>query len=161
MCVGLFVLLRLGKDIIEREAKYARIFVMSSLSKVLFVFSAGKCLQSADHICKRRGGPKVCSLQGEEGLFFLILQKGLHSSTHTTDTILLSLCAFINHHHHNHRHHLTLTTVHRRNQHRPLSQPAPPPTFIYHHHSTLSLSAFIYHHHHHLILHRPPPPPEE
>ncbi|KAJ0602055.1 hypothetical protein HanIR_Chr03g0135511 [Helianthus annuus] len=23
-------------------------------------------------ICRRRGGPKVCSLQGEEGLFFLL-----------------------------------------------------------------------------------------
>ncbi|KAJ0718817.1 putative 7-deoxyloganetin glucosyltransferase [Helianthus annuus] len=46
------------------------------VTKVLFVFSAGKPLllqATSAGICRRRGGPNVFSLQGEEGLFFFFI----------------------------------------------------------------------------------------
>ncbi|KAJ0909254.1 hypothetical protein HanRHA438_Chr07g0319541 [Helianthus annuus] len=57
---------------------------------------------SAD-ICRRRGGPNVCSLQGKEGLFFYFIktssllihtQTHFHTHTHTPPSIFL-LSAFI------------------------------------------------------------------
>ncbi|KAJ0835341.1 hypothetical protein HanRHA438_Chr16g0754111 [Helianthus annuus] len=55
-------------------------------------------------ICRRRGGPNVCSLQGKEGLFFLFYKNIFSSQTHTntlshthTSLDLSPLCL---HHHH-------------------------------------------------------------
>ncbi|KAJ0492020.1 hypothetical protein HanIR_Chr12g0570151 [Helianthus annuus] len=74
-------------------------------------------------ICRRRGGPNVCSLQGEEGLFFSkkpSLLFSSHTQTHRPLFSPLSLC-FIFHHHR------TITTT-------VTSTPPPPPLPLHHNH---------------------------
>ncbi|KAJ0431793.1 hypothetical protein HanRHA438_Chr17g0795611 [Helianthus annuus] len=80
-------------------------------------------------ICRRRGGPNVCSLQGEEGLFFLYIKPLLTLNTHNTHLSDLSICLPLppqppsttttttNHHHFSHHpprrshHHPVATTT--------------------------------------------------
>ncbi|KAJ0440196.1 hypothetical protein HanHA300_Chr16g0633761 [Helianthus annuus] len=64
------------------------------------------------HLQEKRWTKSLQSAR-RRGFVFLLLQKGLHSSTDTT----LFSCAFINHHHHNHP---SPPNTH----HRPPSQPA-------------------------------------
>ncbi|MFS7960763.1 hypothetical protein Hanom_Chr08g00706851 [Helianthus anomalus] len=143
---------------------------ISQVTKVLFVFSAGKCLQSADHICRHLQEKRWTKcLQSARGRWFVFLYKKIfthitHTNTHT-DTSALSLCLP---HHHQAPPPYTTTVVTTTpppftislSSHRSLSllprslslpSSPPPQTLALNSLSTNSLST-ICHHHRHLLL---------